>query len=225
MINTNDKGIKEIIQSLYVQYHEAFSKNEFDSVNCQICAKKQSYKPMDQINKKCPYYKCLLHMKKEVIELAEKLVECGVLTKDDIIVVTYTNLSDHIEILKNLLEVTINNGLKLSPDKTVLMATETIFLGNHITTDKRKIDISHITKILNKKRPMTPAQIDNVGLHLYQPNFLLEVHCDASSYEIEGMLCQKVPHKNSSNSNASISLPLSFYNKTLPPVIIYKDLI
>lgn len=78
---------------------------------------------------------------------------------DDIIVVTYTNLSDHIEILKNLLEVTINNGLKLSPDKTVLMATETIFLGNHITTDKRKIDISHITKILNKKRPMTPAQM------------------------------------------------------------------
>uniref|UniRef100_A0A0K0G658 Reverse transcriptase domain-containing protein n=1 Tax=Strongyloides venezuelensis TaxID=75913 RepID=A0A0K0G658_STRVS len=62
---------------------------------------------------------------------------------DDIIVVTHTNRQDHIEALECLLETTIKYDLKLSPDKSQLLATETIFLGNHLTQNTRNRIITH----------------------------------------------------------------------------------
>uniref|UniRef100_A0A0K0ETN6 Reverse transcriptase domain-containing protein n=1 Tax=Strongyloides stercoralis TaxID=6248 RepID=A0A0K0ETN6_STRER len=202
---------------------------------------------------------------------------------DDIIIITYTNLADHITSLEILLHTTTTNGLKLSKEKSHLLAHKTIFLENHISRNTRKIDESHISKLLNRHRPTTPLQLlsflqsiqfyreyfrdihldiaqlykftttnkhlkhkklnlptsawknyDNIlqelkqnsGLHLYIPEYPIEVHCDASSFDVRAMLCQSVPkhildsHLNNQHLQAEeILIPLSFFSKSLPPVV------
>uniref|UniRef100_A0AAF5DRP9 Reverse transcriptase domain-containing protein n=1 Tax=Strongyloides stercoralis TaxID=6248 RepID=A0AAF5DRP9_STRER len=158
-------------------------------------------------------------MQKEVIQLAEEFVKCGVLSRDDIIIITYTNLADHITSLEILLHTTTTNGLKLSKEKSHLLAHKTIFLENHISRNTRKIDESHISKLLNRHRPTTPLQKQNSGLHLYIPEYPIEVHCDASSFDVRAMLCQSVPKHNQHLQAEEILIPLSFFSKSLPPVV------
>uniref|UniRef100_A0A0N5C168 RNA-directed DNA polymerase n=1 Tax=Strongyloides papillosus TaxID=174720 RepID=A0A0N5C168_STREA len=76
----------------------------------------------------------------------------------------------------------------------------------------------HYDNIINELK-------ENTGLHLYIPGYPIEVHCDASSYGIGGMLCQRVPQHILDGHDLKIGkhkdevlVPLSFYSKTLPSV-------
>uniref|UniRef100_A0A0N4ZGQ5 RNA-directed DNA polymerase n=1 Tax=Parastrongyloides trichosuri TaxID=131310 RepID=A0A0N4ZGQ5_PARTI len=284
LVHNTDKEILKIVDTLYNEFKNAFSTNDMDIGKCTIIAQPQTFRPIETMNKRAPYYETPLHSQPDALALAQQFVDCGILSPnmgiivhpvllvkkpsgkfrfvsdlrkvnsivdmidaritspltllsslrtfvylsqfdlvsgfhqvhlqekeksyygikigehyftyntlvqggrnssiqfvnvmhqvystindlshsklyiyiDDLILITFTNREDHITALKLFLDLTISAGLKLSPEKTTMLSTETIFLGNHITCSHRKIDNSHITKLLNNKKPETPSQL------------------------------------------------------------------